>query len=139
TIPWVELVEADALTYVPGEPVDAVHCRIVLIHQPTPQEFLAHMVALTRHGGPVAVQDFDADVPTGEPTVLCHPPSPPSSAWAPPTLSRRCAGAPNPKPDASCSTTSGSLAWPSFEPKSWPRSCRSPTRGRQRCLTCSPG
>jgi ubiquinone/menaquinone biosynthesis C-methylase UbiE len=74
--PWVELVEADALTYVPDEPFDAVHCRIVLIHQPTPQEFLAHMVALTRHGGRVAVQDLDADGPNGAPTVLCHPPFP---------------------------------------------------------------
>ena len=74
--PWVELIEADALTYVPVAPFDAVHCRMVLIHQPTPDEFLAHMVALTRHGGRVAVQDVDADGPTGAPTVLCHPPFP---------------------------------------------------------------
>jgi len=74
--PWVELVEADALTYVPGEPFDAVHCRIVLIHQPTPQEFVAHMVALTRPGGRVAAQDVDADGPTGAPAMLCHPPFP---------------------------------------------------------------
>jgi ubiquinone/menaquinone biosynthesis C-methylase UbiE len=72
--PWVELIDADALKYATDEPFDAVHCRIVLIHQPTPQEFVAHMVALTRPGGRVAVQDVDADGPTGAPTVLCHPP-----------------------------------------------------------------
>lgn len=74
--PWVELVEADALTYVPGEPFDAVHCRLVLLHQPAPQEFVAHMVTLTRPRGRVAAQDVDADGPTGAPTMLCHPPFP---------------------------------------------------------------
>ena len=83
--PWVELVEADALTYVPGEPFDAVHCRLVLLHQPAPQEFVAHMVVLTRPRGRVAAQDVDADGPTGAPTMLCHPPSPPWNGWAPPT------------------------------------------------------
>lgn len=74
--PWVELVEADALTYAPDEPFDVVHCRLVLLHQPAPQEFVAHMVALTRPGGRVAAQDVDADGPTGAPAVLCHPPFP---------------------------------------------------------------
>jgi len=74
--PWVELVEADALRYVPGEPFDAVHCRLVLLHQPAPQEFVAHMVTLTRPRGRVAAQDVDADGPTGAPTMLCHPPFP---------------------------------------------------------------
>ena len=71
--PWVELVAADALAYVPEEPFDAVHCRSVVMHQPAPQEFVGHMVALTRPGGHVAAQDVDADGPTGAPTVLCHP------------------------------------------------------------------
>jgi SAM-dependent methyltransferase len=72
----VELLDGDALTYTTDEPFDAVHCRLVLIHQPTPQEFVTHMVALTRPGGRVAVQDVDADGPTGAPTLLCHPPFP---------------------------------------------------------------
>src|SRR5262252_32622 len=38
--PWVELVVADVLAYVPEEPFDAVHCRSVLMHQPAPQEFV---------------------------------------------------------------------------------------------------
>jgi len=74
--PWVELVDADALTFAPDRPFDAVHCRLVLLHQPTPQEFVAHMVTLTRPGGRLAAQDFDADGPTGAPTVLCYPPFP---------------------------------------------------------------
>jgi ubiquinone/menaquinone biosynthesis C-methylase UbiE len=75
--PWVELVEADALAYDPGEaPLDAVHCRLVLLHQLEPQQLVEHMAALVRPGGRVAVQDVDADGPTGQPTVLCHPPFP---------------------------------------------------------------
>ena len=75
--PWVELVDADASTYDVGDtPLDAAHCRLVLLHQPAPQEFLAHLVAMVRPGGRVAVQDVDADGPTGAPTVLCHPPFP---------------------------------------------------------------
>src|SRR5215467_12458045 len=42
-------------------------------HQPAPQEFVAHMVALTCPGGRVAAQDIDADGPTGAPTMLCYP------------------------------------------------------------------
>jgi SAM-dependent methyltransferase len=62
---WVRVVDADAVTYAPGEPIDAVHCRFLLIHQPAPQDFLSHMVALTRPGGRFAVQDVDADGPIG--------------------------------------------------------------------------
>jgi SAM-dependent methyltransferase len=74
--PWVELVEGDALAFDPGAPLDAVHCRLVILHQPEPQAFVAHMAALVRPGGRVAAQEVDADGPTGEPVVLCHPPFP---------------------------------------------------------------
>ena len=75
--PWVDLIETDAHAYDVGDaPLDAVHCRLVLLHQPAPQEFLAHMVALVRPGGRVAAQEVDADGPTGAPTVLCYPPFP---------------------------------------------------------------
>jgi ubiquinone/menaquinone biosynthesis C-methylase UbiE len=72
--PWVELVEADALAYdAGGGSLDAAHCRLVLLHQPDPQAFLDHMVGLVRSGGRIAVQEVDADGPTGAPTVLCYP------------------------------------------------------------------
>jgi ubiquinone/menaquinone biosynthesis C-methylase UbiE len=75
--PWVELVEADVLTYDADDaPLNAVHCRLVLIHQPDPRAFLAHMVALVRPGGHVAAQEVDADGPTGQPAVLSYPPFP---------------------------------------------------------------
>jgi ubiquinone/menaquinone biosynthesis C-methylase UbiE len=75
--PWVELIEADALSYeTENRPLDAVHCRLVLLHQPDPQAFLAHMVALVRPGGRIAVQEIDADGPTGAPMVICYPPFP---------------------------------------------------------------
>jgi len=44
-------VEANALTYAPSEPFDAVHCRLVLLHQPAPRELVVHMVALTLRDG----------------------------------------------------------------------------------------
>ncbi len=73
--PWVELVEADALSYDVSEaPFDAVHCRLVVLHQPAPQAFLAYLVEMVRPGGHVAAQEVDADGPSGAPTVLCHPP-----------------------------------------------------------------
>jgi ubiquinone/menaquinone biosynthesis C-methylase UbiE len=75
--PWVELVEADALAYAADDmPLDAAHCRLVLLHQPDPHAFLTHMVALVRSGGRVAAQEVDADGPTGAPTMLCYPPFP---------------------------------------------------------------
>jgi ubiquinone/menaquinone biosynthesis C-methylase UbiE len=71
--PWVELVEADALKYSPDQRFDAVHCRLVVLHQPKPREFVARMVTLTRPGGRVGAQEVDADGPTGAPAMLCHP------------------------------------------------------------------
>ncbi|HLZ08755.1 MAG TPA: methyltransferase domain-containing protein, partial [Chloroflexota bacterium] len=59
--PWVEIVEADARSYdPPGERFDAVHCRLVLMHQHAPDDLVARMVALTRSGGQVAAQEYDA-------------------------------------------------------------------------------
>lgn len=75
--PWVEVVEGDAQTYDGGGILfDAVHCRLVLLHQPEPQAFLEHMVSLVRPGGRVAAQEIDADGPTDVPGVLSHPPFP---------------------------------------------------------------
>ena len=71
--PWVEVVEADALAYESETRFDAVHCRLVLLHQPEPRAFVDHMAALVRPGGRVAAQEVDADGPTGAPTVLCYP------------------------------------------------------------------
>lgn len=75
--PWVDLVEADALEFDPGgTPLDAVHCRLVLLHQPEPRRFVERMVALVRSGGRVAAQEVDADGPEGQPAVYCYPPFP---------------------------------------------------------------
>lgn len=60
-LPWVEVTEADGLAYQPPIPFDAVHCRLVLMHQHAPEVFLAHLVSLARPGGRVAAQEYDAD------------------------------------------------------------------------------
>src|SRR5207237_4963449 len=60
-LPWVDVVQADAIGYAADISFDAVHCRLVLMHQHAPDSFLAHMVALTRPGGRVAVQEYDLD------------------------------------------------------------------------------
>ena len=60
-LPWVEVTEADGLAYQPLVPFDAVHCRLVLMHQHAPEAFLAHLVSLARPGGRVAAQEYDAD------------------------------------------------------------------------------
>ena len=74
--PWVALVEADALGYDAGpHHFDAVHCRLVLLHQADPDALLARMLALTRVGGRIATQDIDADGLTGAPVpITCYPP-----------------------------------------------------------------
>jgi SAM-dependent methyltransferase len=60
--PWVEVLEADARTYAPvGAQFDAVHCRLVVMHQHNPDELMERMVALSRPGGRVAAQEYDAD------------------------------------------------------------------------------
>lgn len=75
--PWVEVVEADALAYdADGERFDAVHCRNVLLHQATPDDFVARMVALARPGGRVAAQEYDTEGPNGAPAFVCYPPFP---------------------------------------------------------------
>ena len=58
-LPWVDVVQADAIGYAADISFDAVHCRLVLMHQHAPDVFLAHMVALTRPGGRTAVQEYD--------------------------------------------------------------------------------
>jgi SAM-dependent methyltransferase len=60
-LPWVDVVQADALGYAADISFDAVHCRLVLMHQHAPDAFLAHLIALTRPGGRVAVQEYDLD------------------------------------------------------------------------------
>lgn len=75
--PWAEVVTADAMTYQPGgELFDAVHCRLVLMHQLDPQAFVDQLVALVRPGGRVAVQEYDMDGPTDAPALICSPPFP---------------------------------------------------------------
>jgi SAM-dependent methyltransferase len=74
--PWprVEIIWADAVNYRPDDAgFDAVHCRLVLMHQADPQAFVAHLVALARPGGRVAVQEYDMDGPTDAPALICHP------------------------------------------------------------------
>jgi len=60
-LPCVDVVQADALGYEADESFDAVHCRLVPMHQHAPDAFLAHLIALTRPGGRVAVQEYDLD------------------------------------------------------------------------------
>src|SRR5438067_13249867 len=45
-LPWVEVVEADGLAYQTAIPFDAVHCRLVLMHQHAPDTFLGRSVTL---------------------------------------------------------------------------------------------
>jgi ubiquinone/menaquinone biosynthesis C-methylase UbiE len=69
--PWAEAVEADAMAYAADDArFDAVHCRLVLMHQREPDAFLARMVALARPGRRVAAQEYDAD------GLPCYPPLP---------------------------------------------------------------
>jgi hypothetical protein len=71
----VRVVEADAgATGLPRAAFDLVHARLVLDTLPAPERarVLAELVALTRPGGWVAVQDLD------QVTHLCEPPHP---AW----------------------------------------------------------
>lgn len=69
--PWAAAVEADAMTYRADEgDFDAVHCRLVLMHQREPDAFLQRMVALARPGGWVGAQEYDAD------GIPCYPPLP---------------------------------------------------------------
>lgn len=76
-LPWVEVVAADAMTYAPDDArFDAVHCRLVLMHQPDPQAFVDHLVALVQPGGWIGVQEYDMDGPTDAPALICHPPFP---------------------------------------------------------------
>jgi SAM-dependent methyltransferase len=73
TYPWVEVVEADARAYdAGGAQFDAVHCRLVVMHQHDPDDFVEHMVGLTQPGGRLAAQEYDAD------DVPCFPRVP---AW----------------------------------------------------------
>ena len=60
-LPWVDVVQADALGYAADISFDAVHCRLILMHQHAPDAFLTHLIALTRPGGRVAVQEYDLE------------------------------------------------------------------------------
>ena len=60
-LPWVEVVEAVGLAYQMAIPFDAVHCRLVLMHQHAPDTFLGRLVTLARSGGRVSAQEYDAD------------------------------------------------------------------------------
>jgi ubiquinone/menaquinone biosynthesis C-methylase UbiE len=74
---WVEIVEADARSYdPPGARFDAVHCRLVVMHQHAPDDLVARMVALTRSGGRVAAQEYDAD------DIPCFPRFPAWERWS---------------------------------------------------------
>lgn len=75
--PWVKTFEDDATAYdTGGAQFDAVHCRLVLIHQRHLPALVARMVALARPGDRVAAQEVDADGPIGSPGVACLPPFP---------------------------------------------------------------
>lgn len=75
--PWAEVIATDAMAYDPGPTrFDAVHCRLVLMHQSDPQAFVDHLVALARPGGRIAVQEYDMDGMTDAPVLTCSPPFP---------------------------------------------------------------
>jgi protein-L-isoaspartate O-methyltransferase len=65
------LVEADMLQAdtVPGAPFDLTYCRLFLMHMPDPVAMLEKMLAWTKPGGVVAVQEFDFGALAVEP--LC--------------------------------------------------------------------
>jgi ubiquinone/menaquinone biosynthesis C-methylase UbiE len=67
--PWVEIVAGDAKDLGAGERFDAVHCRLVLMHQFDPDGFVARMVALARPGGRVAAQEYDTGAATSWPPL----------------------------------------------------------------------
>src|SRR5713101_4139478 len=67
----VEIIEADGVSSgLPHDSFDLVHERLVLLQQPDPVPILREMVALTRPGGYVLVEDID------EASWICHPPHP---------------------------------------------------------------
>lgn len=71
----VELFQRDVrATGLPRASFDLVHERLVLMMNPHTEDVLAEMVALTRAGGIVAVQDLDVI------SLVCEPPHP---AWLP--------------------------------------------------------
>jgi SAM-dependent methyltransferase len=75
--PHVRLVHSDVLDVSPerlGVPaLDAVYCRLMLLHQPDPARVLARMAALLRPGG-VLIAHEPSDDPTHAPTS--EPPAP---------------------------------------------------------------
>jgi SAM-dependent methyltransferase len=67
----VEIIEADGVSSgLSHDSFDLVHERLVLLQQPDPMPTLREMVALTRPGGYVLVEDID------EASWICHPPHP---------------------------------------------------------------
>jgi SAM-dependent methyltransferase len=68
-----DLVEGNVLEMdtVPGAPFDLTYCRLFLMHMPDPVAVLEKMLAWTKPGGVVAVQEFDFGAIAVEP--LCQP------------------------------------------------------------------
>jgi SAM-dependent methyltransferase len=72
-LPNVQVFQGDVMaTGLPRASFDVVHERLVLMINPHTERLLAEMVALTRPGGVVAVQDLDVV------SLVCEPPHP---AW----------------------------------------------------------
>ena len=71
----VQVLQGDATaTGLPRATFDLVHERLVLMMTPHTERVVAEMVALTRPGGVVVLQDFDVV------SLVCEPPHP---AWLP--------------------------------------------------------
>jgi SAM-dependent methyltransferase len=67
TAPHVRFTEGDVLTFVDGEPFDAVVGRLILFHLADPVAALRHHLAALRPGGHLVALDYDVAAVRSEP------------------------------------------------------------------------
>jgi len=65
--PHVRFTEGDALSFVDGEPFDAVVGRLILFHLDDPVAAIRHHLAAVRPGGRVVALDYDVGAVRSEP------------------------------------------------------------------------
>lgn len=63
----VRFVEADAASFVPEAPVDAVIGRLVVMYWPDPAQVLRHLASWIVPGGAMTFQEFDLEAAKSEP------------------------------------------------------------------------